>query len=242
MMPELSVTVFIAAYNQARHLPDALNSLKQQILPSQDFEVIVIDDGSTDDAQSVLRAYKKFIRVIIRENKGLVASCNEGLALARGRYFARLDSDDTADSRWLNRLLKAMDSQPDACCACTDRFEITAKDKRYVSVQEDNIFSLIIGGTFFRTEMLRRIGGFRQFYWEEYDLYLRLRGLGAFIYVREPFYMYRKHVDSMTGDEDRRLNGWRELIQEWGIETLRAAGDDADFKKVLKAMRRNGQR
>ena len=83
MMPELSVTVFIAAYNQARHLPDALNSLKQQILPSQDFEVIVIDDGSTDDAQSVLRAYKKFIRVIIRENKGLVASCNEGLALFR---------------------------------------------------------------------------------------------------------------------------------------------------------------
>lgn len=232
-MRELSVTVLVATYNQARYIPDALNSLRRQTLSPQDFEVIVIDDGSTDNTQDVLKEYGKSIRVITRENKGLVDSCNEGLALARGRYFTRLDSDDMADSRWLDSLLKAMDSHPAACCGFTDRFEVSGNDRRYVNVQENNIFSLIVGGTFFRAETLRRVGGFRSFYWEEYDLYLRLRGLGTFIYVREPFYLYRKHVDSMTSDEDRRLSGWKELIREWGIETLRAAGDDTDFKKVL---------
>src|SRR5689334_20413639 len=98
------ITVLVAAYNQGSYLSQALDSLKAQTLSAQAFEVIVINDGSTDETASVLNKYPWITRRD-RENRGLVNTCNEGLQLARGAYFARLDSDDYAAPTWLASLL-----------------------------------------------------------------------------------------------------------------------------------------
>ena len=95
------VTVVMATCNQARYLRDALESLIIQTLPPHDFEVIVINDGSSDETAKVLQNYVKWVHLIEHENRGLVASCNEGLAKAHGRYFARVDSDDYVAPEWL---------------------------------------------------------------------------------------------------------------------------------------------
>jgi glycosyltransferase involved in cell wall biosynthesis len=226
----------MATYNQARYLRQALDSLRAQTLPCNDFEVIVINDGSTDGTSEILRDYKGWIHLIEHENRGLVASCNEGLTLARGEYFARLDSDDFVAANWLECLVEALRSNPNACCAYPDRYEVYDDQWRYVRAQPGNLYSLEACGTLFRTDALREVGGFRPFYWEEYDLYLRLCKVGEFIHVQKPLYMYRKHPDSMTCNMSKRLEGWLQLAKEWGVDTLKVAGFHPDLDKVLQLL------
>ncbi len=233
-MSETLVTVLIAAYNQGKYIRQALESLKAQTLSSHNFEVIVINDGSTDETQEILRDYKGWIRLVERENQGLVASCNQGLSLARGSYFTRLDSDDFVALEWLATLTQALRPNPDACCACPDRYEVYGNQWHRVWVQPVNLYSLVACGTLFATDVLRKVGGFRSFYWEEYDLYLRLRQAGELIHVPEPLYMYRRHNRSMTHDVSQRIEGWLQLAREWGVETLQSAGFHPDLDKVLR--------
>jgi len=228
----------MATYNQAGYLRQALDSIRAQTLPYNDFEVIVINDGSTDGTSEILRGYEGWIRLIERENRGLVASCNEGLGLARGCYFARLDSDDFVAPEWLECLVDASQANPKACCVYSDRYELCYGQWRYVKVQPNNLYTLQACGTLIRTNALRGAGGFRPFYWEEYDLYLRLRQVNEFAHVPRPLYMYRKHTDRMTYDVSKRLEGWLQLAREWGSDTLRSAGFDPDLNKALELLER----
>jgi glycosyltransferase involved in cell wall biosynthesis len=228
------ITIVMATYNQGRYLRQALDSLRAQMLPHDDVEVIVINDGSTDETSEILRDYGGGVHLIERENRGLVASCNEGLALARGGYFARLDSDDFVAPEWLKCLVEALESNPHACCAYPDRYEVRSDQWRYVKAEPGNLYSLEACGTLFRTDVLRGVGGFRPFYWEEYDLYLRLRQVGKFVHVPQPLYMYRKHIDSMTHNGSKRLEGWLQLAKEWGSDTLKSVGFNPDLYKALQ--------
>jgi len=87
------VSVVMSVYNGQEYVRAAIDSILSQTF--KDFEFIIINDGSTDDALKIIRSYKDpRIIVISRSNKGLVASLNEGLARARGVYIARQDADD----------------------------------------------------------------------------------------------------------------------------------------------------
>jgi GT2 family glycosyltransferase len=101
-------------------------------------------------------------------------------------------------------------------------------------VDPDNLYSLIACGTLFRTELLRAIGGYRAFYWEEYDLYLRLRTQGRFLHVAAPLYTYRRHAAGMTGSRRARHEGWRQLAQIWGAQALREAGVNPELEEALR--------
>jgi glycosyltransferase involved in cell wall biosynthesis len=235
------ITVVMATYNQARYICQALDSLRRQTLPLSSFEVIVINDGSTDETLEILKDYRAWIRLIESKHQGLVASCNQGLGLARGSYFARCDSDDFVAPEWLECLIEAMETNPNACCAYPDRYEVDSDKWHYVKVQPGNIYSLEACGTLFRTRTLREVGGFRPFYWEEYDLYLRLRKEGDFIHIPQPLYMYRRYTESMTYDVSKRIKGWLQLAREWGTDTLRSAGFDHDLDKALQFLEKKGK-
>src|SRR2546425_10962884 len=188
----------VATCNQVRYLRQALDSLRVQTAPAEAYEVIVINDGSTDTTSKILQEYRSWARVVERENRGLVTSCNEGLAMARGRYFARVDSDDFVTPDWLGALLESLERHGDACCAYPDRCELLGEERSYVPADAGNLYSLEACGVLIRTEALVAVGGFRPFYWEEYDLYLRLRRVGCFLHVPRPLYVYRRHADAMT--------------------------------------------
>jgi len=238
-MPEAGVTppavsVVIATCNQATTLPETLRCLRTQTLAPHRWELLIIDDGSTDETAEILRRDAGWAQVVRQENRGLPAACNTGLGLARGRYLARMDSDDSAAPDWLERMTDALEAAPDASCAVPDRFETDGRTHRLVRSEPDNLYSLIACGTLFRTKLLRSIGGYRPFYWEEYDLYLRLRPMGSFLHVRSALYTYRKHAGAMTQSREARHRGWRELASVWGEQALRSAGPNPDLEEALR--------
>ncbi|MDC1458623.1 glycosyltransferase [Burkholderiaceae bacterium] len=91
------VSVVLPVYNGEEYLVDAINSILAQTFT--DFELLLIDDGSTDGSPKILHAYEQRdprVRVIVRENRGLVTTLNEAVDIARGKWVARMDQDDIA--------------------------------------------------------------------------------------------------------------------------------------------------
>ena len=86
------VSVIIPAYNSANYIEEALESVFEQTF--QDFEIIVIDDGSTDETGEVLKKYGDRIRLLFQDNGGCASARNKGIRIARGKYIAFLDADD----------------------------------------------------------------------------------------------------------------------------------------------------
>ncbi len=109
------ISVIMPTYNRAHLLPQAINSILNQTY--KNFEFIIINDGSSDKTQKVLKEYqKKDHRIILLsndENKGIVTSLNKGLEIAKGKYIARMDDDDISLPRRLERQVYFLEANPD---------------------------------------------------------------------------------------------------------------------------------
>ena len=114
------VSVILPTYNRANYIKDAIESVLNQTY--RNIELIIIDDGSTDNTQAVIEPYLKDnrIRYIRRENSGAAAARNKGLALKTGKYVAFIDSDDIWEKDKLEIQLAVMNSIPDAAIVFSD--------------------------------------------------------------------------------------------------------------------------
>jgi glycosyltransferase involved in cell wall biosynthesis len=112
MAPRPRVSVIVTAYNLGRYLPAALDSALAQESPGGNVQIIVVDDGSTDDTQEVLAAYAGRIEVIRQDNAGLVQAVDTGLGAVRGEYIALLDADDEWPLDRLRRHAEILDGHP----------------------------------------------------------------------------------------------------------------------------------
>lgn len=113
------ISVVIPTYNGAEYLAQAIESILSQTL--QDFELIVIDDGSIDETGAICERYQKVnsaqIRYFYQSNSGVSAARNKGVWLARGEFVAFLDHDDIADAKWLENLMAGFSSADVDVCA-----------------------------------------------------------------------------------------------------------------------------
>lgn len=226
------VTVFIATYNQCEFLESAINSALNQDYPQEQYEVLVINDGSTDETENILSKYKKTARILHQNNMGLPKTCNRGIKEAQGEYFIRLDSDDLFDSNILSLEVPVLDSRPEVAAVFSDRSLIIDGQKEVISLSGNDIYEMVACGVMMRTNQLRKIGGYRKMFWEEYDLYLRLSELGSFHHIPQPLYFYRSHDRNMTGEAKARRDGWRELIKLHGREKLMRTGNPGKIKEL----------
>jgi glycosyltransferase involved in cell wall biosynthesis len=106
-LENILVSVIMTVYNGAEYLEECIESVLNQ--NHKNFEFIIIDDGSTDSTLNILKKYEKIdsrIKLITRENKGLVASLNECLSIASGNFIARMDADDINELNRLSEQLK----------------------------------------------------------------------------------------------------------------------------------------
>ena len=225
------VSVVVCTYNSAETLGSALDSALCQTLPSKDYEVLLVDDGSTDQTAELAEGYRenhgnlRYLRLPV--NEGLPAACNHGMEAAQGKYFVRLDADDTFDRELLSCCVEPLE-RDETDLVCCDRYEVTLPGRacHLVEVQPSDPFNLTACGTMLRTDMMRQVGGYRPLFWEEYDLYLRYLQCSRRPPVRipRPLYHYSRHPSSMTADPTKVRAGWTELKAIWGEEALRRFG------------------
>lgn len=203
------VSVIIPTYNRAEIICQTVDNVFQQTYSN--FEIIIVDDGSTDDTPARLRQYGDRIRVVKQSNAGPAAARNHGARVARGEIIAFQDSDDLWKPTKLKRqvaLLEKNKSIP--CCLCNvvlrvvNGREFTSFDLSLIHPRHEegiwvNVsdvlatrFVMFNQAVAIRREAFARIGGFDEGlkYLEDYDLPLRLSLEGAWAFIREPLVIY----------------------------------------------------
>ena len=211
------VSVLMAVYNGMPYLREALDSLLRQTL--QAFELVVVDDGSTDKTPGVLVEYASKdsrIRVLRNErNLKLPASLNRGLRACRADLVARADADDLYEPDWLLRLYEFMQSHPEIGKLGSGGWEMDRVGRRlrqFASPANDSLIRLIMpfrccinhAGGMYRRERVLQAGGYSEDFLkvEDYDLWARLLPLTRFASLQEPLWCYR----TLPSSESRSYN------------------------------------
>ncbi|MCW5880706.1 MAG: glycosyltransferase [Anaerolineae bacterium] len=206
------VSVILATYNRADLVGEAIDSVLAQTFA--DWELVIVDDGSTDDTEAVLARYTDpRIRSLRQSNQGLSAARNAGLRVAQGDYAIMLDSDDRQRPDCLARLVAAADARPDAVVVYgrSQAMDATGQSlPRVVGGAEPfpghTLRSLLYGdflsiiAALVRRADLLAAGGFdpRADYAEDWDLWLRLARQGPFVFVDAIVSDFRLHAGRMT--------------------------------------------
>jgi glycosyltransferase involved in cell wall biosynthesis len=167
------VSVLLPVFNGDKYLSEAIESILNQTYIN--FEFIIINDGSTDNTLTIIENYRvkdNRIVVISRENKGLVASLNEGIRIANGSYIARMDHDDISLPTRLEEQIKFMDSnQLDICGTYVQLFN-KSKDLKvweYPQIDNDIKFTLMSFSTFAHPSVVIRKEVFKSLKYEDYN-------------------------------------------------------------------------
>ncbi|HHX42317.1 MAG TPA: glycosyltransferase family 2 protein [Armatimonadetes bacterium] len=221
------VSIVIPTHNCAQYLGGAIRSALRQT--HRQIEVIVVDDGSTDDTVKVVRAFGDAVRYLYQQNAGPSAARNLGLAHARGEYVAFLDADDEVRPEWVTMLRKSLRAAAfEARFAvsdawlwdgvnCIDRYRVSEPPSGLRGMDrllDDNRPYVAILAP---RSVLQSVGGFRQGLWvnEDFDLWLRLLAGGyGYSFVAEPLYLYRVREESLSDDCRRRLDAACGLYRE----------------------------
>lgn len=233
------VTVCIAHYNLGRHLPTTLASLERQTYPN--FEVVVIDDGSTDAASVAVFAamaerHRRF-RFLRQENAGVGAARNRGLAEARGRYFVPVDADNVACPDMLERFVDAAQRRPElAALSCYflafESDEALARQRfayAYRPTGGPHVLSCLRNvygdaNALFRTDSLRSVGGFepdRGTSYEDWEAFVKLVHAGHAVDVLPDALFYYRHLPGgFSRTTDHHANQLRVVRQFARLEGL----------------------
>ena len=230
--PATTVSVVTPAFNAANYLAQTLESALAQTFT--DFELLIVDDGSTDDTAAIAQAYAERdprVRVIRQPHRGIAAARNVAIAQARGRFLALLDSDDLWCPEYLAEQVGILQRHPDLAVLSANAinlggafdgqplFACSAQSHlRKVSlltlVRDEQTISIF---TLFRREVVDLIGGFDETFrrCEDYDFWLRAAAAGCRIAVYpKPLGLYRRRPDSMSAREVLMLHAARTVLSK----------------------------
>lgn len=208
------VSVVLPIYNGERYLESAVASILGQTF--RDFELICVNDGSTDGSQSLLEklaANDERIRIVSRPNTGIVGALNDGIAAARGEFIARMDADDLSLPERFAKQLAFLQSHPAVVAVGCHVLRIDPEGlpigpEEFPTEHATLLRRLRMGeggkiphpGVMIRRSALAAIGGYRQKYqWvEDLDLYLRLGEVGELANLPEILLHYRFQFESVN--------------------------------------------
>jgi glycosyltransferase involved in cell wall biosynthesis len=229
------ISVVMPVYNASRYLHIAVDSIRRQTFPH--FELIAVDDGSTDDSRQILEALAaedSRIRILSRPNTGIVGALNDGLALAVGEFVARMDADDWALPLRLEKQLAYLRGHPE--CVCVGSFfnymdasgalvKWNPRETDHAALERQLLTgdggALIHPAILLRRAAVERVGGYRvEAQWlEDLDLYLRLARIGHLANLPEVLLHYRYHAQSVNFTR----NEGRHQRKLWVLEQAHAA-------------------
>ncbi|MFN4243199.1 MAG: glycosyltransferase family 2 protein [Tepidisphaerales bacterium] len=255
MAKDPTVSVLMPVYNAQRYLREAVDSVLGQTFT--DFELIAVDDGSTDGSLAILREYERKdgrVRVISRPNTGIVGALNDGLAVCRGELIARMDADDVCLPERFEKQVAFLRQHPEVVLLGT-RALLVDEDRRpirYVACETRNerLQAALLQGDgqcvlhptiMVRAWAVRKLSGYRSEYpiSEDLDLYLRLAEQGEVRNLEQLLLEYRAHAASITHRPNAAASYARRAVldarRRRGLPTDDVAGEDAAGRTVHRS-------
>ncbi|WP_162006662.1 glycosyltransferase family 2 protein [Roseimaritima sediminicola] len=235
--PSPLISVVMPIYNAQSHLRQALASILAQDF--EDFEVVAVNDGSTDDSGGILQQFAardRRVRVIEQRNRGLVGALNRGLEESRGRLLARMDADDVAMPERFGKQVRFLQQHPAVLAVGTaimnmdcdgDRLNVQILPTEAPAIDDQLMHrrtGLAHPSVMMRREAVEAVGGYRaEFEWiEDHDLWLRLSERGPLANLPDVLLCYRQHLKSCSWNNSvlrtRRINAvMRTAYQRRGL-------------------------
>lgn len=244
------VSVVMSVYNEEQYLGGAIDSILRQTF--QDFEFIIIDDGSVDHTPMVLEGYyDSRLRVFHQANQGQSSALNRGIRLASGCYIARMDGDDISLPERLEKEVHFLDAHPEVGLVGTWclKVDATTGNRRPQSLPEedgairrfmrvDNPF--IHSSVMIRKAVLDRVGLYDEgFIWQDYELWVRIAKHHRMANIPEPLIIRRKHPTSITWTEKKSREFWELFRIQWKAARqmgLRGEGMAAMTRSLAKVV------
>ena len=205
-MPKVSV--IIPTYNRESFISETIESVLSQTY--KDFEIIVIDDGSTDSTIRTLEKFGSKIKLMIQKNSERAVSRNNGVKNSTGEYIAFLDSDDVWEKYKLEKQVEILENKKDIILVYGQCLRINEKSKKIKNANRQlkgfsgSVFEKLLLRNFIssptpmiRREYFEKISGFESKYipYEDWELWLRCSLLGKFYFLTRPVAYYRIHPE-----------------------------------------------
>jgi len=216
-MTQPVISVIVAAHNQERYISRCLRSLLAQSVAREKFEIVVINDGSTDHTPSVLEEFADEIVLITNEsNIGLPASLNKAIRRARAPYVVRVDADDYVNNEFLHLLHGFLRENKYMDAVACDYLLVDEQEE--VLARNNCLTDPIACGIMFRTEQLIDIGLYDETFLlhEETDLRMRFLKKHTIHRLELPLYRYRRHANNSTNDAAAMEHHRQRIIEKHG--------------------------
>lgn len=236
------VTVLMPVFNSELYISEAINSILKQTY--QNFEFLIINDGSTDSSDKIIRSFEdsriKYIDNKI--NKGIVSTLNQGLEYSTGKYIARMDADDISAPTRLAKQVNFLETNPDYKLCGSQAFAINSSGKqthklnRPLSHHKIKVFNLFRNAFIHPTIMAHAdiMKGFSYSesnkYAEDYLLFSQITMMYKVINLRERFLYYRIHEESITSQKEEEMKNSELKTMAYLLSSL---FDDIPTKTLL---------
>jgi len=226
------VSVIIPNYNQTRYVGQALQSVFRQTY--HNYEIIVVDDGSTDNSYEVIKGFGGRVRYIRQENRGLASARNTGIIAAQGELISLLDADDQWSPTYLETMISLINKFPSAAVYYCLAHGMDIKEIELPQIfggpipLPEKLYSTLLKGNFINacTITMRRSVVIKEGLFdpmlkscEDWDLWLRLSPKYEFIGIKEYLVRYRIHGSSLSTDLQMMQQATRTVVEKhFGLE------------------------
>jgi len=233
MNNECIVSVIITCYNLQKYIARAINSCLNQTLHDSLYEIIIVDDCSTDDSWDIISNYlveeqdirhsnprRQIVRGIRHDNnKGVSAASNTAIYIAQGRFVVRVDGDDYIDKNFLFSMTQVLDWNDDIGFVYCDHIVIEKDKTRHIQLNTLDKLLDHGAGVVFRKKYIKALGMYNEDYKnrEDYDLIMRyIKNFDSY-HLRLPYYKYVKRNGSLTTNTGDRKNIKNIIDKDLGV-------------------------
>ena len=211
-MKHPTISIIIPVYNQAKWIQRCIRSLLNQNFKRDKYEIIIIDDASTDNSLTMLKKFDNEITLLKHKNNlGLPSALNTGIKSSQAGYIVRVDADDYVNENFLLFLYEFMEQNKEIDAVACDYLLV---DKKENVIERKNCNQYPIGcGILFKTENLFEIGLYDEDFKlnEEKDLRIRFEKKYKTYRLRLPLYRYRRHQNNITNDSEGMIEHDKKL-------------------------------
>jgi glycosyltransferase involved in cell wall biosynthesis len=238
----MKISAIIPAYNAAPWLARAIHSVLQQTIAVD--EIIVCDDGSTDNTAKVCAQFRGCVRYIRQTNGGPAKARNTAIHDASGDWLALLDADDWWLPRRLEMQLQALDERPDAVLAygSIKLVEDSGATEVRIAPSPDELWPMLRyrnpiapSAVLVKRDALEQIGGFnpRHRGTEDWEAWVRLHRMGPFARVAQPLACYRVAPSSLSSNADHMFHDFQPMLEETLVADLKGISRSLWRRRIL---------